>query len=73
MEDIFTYQILIRGTLSCEDIAAFGPRELRVEPAENNNTLLSARTDQAGLIGLLRHLHGSGQILLSVHTNQTVG
>ncbi len=68
MEDIFTYQILIRGSLGCEDVAAFGPREMHLEATAEHNTLLVARTDQAGLIGLLRHLHGSGRILLSIHT-----
>jgi hypothetical protein len=36
-----------------------------LERAEVAGTLFSVTTDQSGLIGLLRHLHGLGLLFLS--------
>jgi hypothetical protein len=33
-------------------------------------TLLTVRTDQSGMIGLIRHLHGLGLMLLSVNCQE---
>jgi hypothetical protein len=37
-----------------------------IEQVDPDFTLLCLKTDQAGLIGLLRHLHGRGFVLLSI-------
>ena len=66
MEDFFTYQIRIRGQVEAEDLNAGSPMQLTVEHADQNVTLVSVYTDQAGVIGLMRHLHGLGFQLLSV-------
>jgi hypothetical protein len=42
------------------------PVRLRVLEHRETCTLLEVKTDQSGLIGLLRHLHGLGFSLLSV-------
>jgi hypothetical protein len=54
------------GQVEVGEINALSPLAIRVERAEPAATVLAACTDQSGLIGLLRHLHGLGFIFLSV-------
>jgi hypothetical protein len=67
MNDIFTYHIRLRGQVDEGEINAMSPLEITVERANQAATLITVRTDQSGLIGLLRHLHGLGFVLLSVN------
>jgi hypothetical protein len=67
MEDVCFYQILIRGKVDESDLNINSPLILNVQPSGDACSLLSARTDQAGLVGLIRHLHGQGFILLSIN------
>ena len=66
MEDICTYQILVRGQAAEVDLQPFCPPGLTLEQLEPN-TLLTVVTDQSGIIGLIRNLHGLGLMLLSVN------
>ena len=66
MNDTCTYRILLHGQVDEGEINALAPLQMALERAEPAATLFSVRTDQSGLIGLLRHLHGLGLILLSV-------
>ncbi|HOG48919.1 MAG TPA: hypothetical protein PLJ35_08465 [Anaerolineae bacterium] len=66
MNDTCTYLIRLHGHVAEDDINAMSPLQITLERAEPAATLFSVRTDQSGLIGLLRHLHGLGLILLSV-------
>ncbi len=80
MNDICTYLIELRGQVDEEEISAASPIQLIVkrggaeeaylEPNDLERpataTRLTVCTDQSGLIGLLRHLHGRGFILLSL-------
>jgi hypothetical protein len=70
MSDIRTYQIEAWGPLDAKDLNSSSPIQITVLPVENETplaaTLLIVCTDQSGLIGLLRHLHGRGITLLSV-------
>ncbi len=69
MEDIFTYRISVRGRVAEADIAPFSPPGLRVAPNGETCTVLIIHTDQSGLIGMLRQLHGLGLVLLSFETD----
>ena len=51
-------------------IDATSSLEMTVERADADATLFTVRTDQSGLVGLLRHLHGLGFVLLSVNCEQ---
>ncbi len=64
MGDITWYRILVRGRLASEDIALFCPPDFRIEPSEGDVTALVVRSDQAGVIGLIRQLHGFGCVLM---------
>ena len=68
-EDVCTYKILVRGYVDAGDINLTSPLYLDVDQTGGNETLLSVSTDQAGLVGLIRHLHGLGLVLLSVSSS----
>jgi hypothetical protein len=67
MDDIYTYQIELRGEIAAGDFNAFGPPDLTVKWEQDATTLIF-RADQAGLIGLMRHLHACGFALLSMQS-----
>jgi len=67
MNDIGTYYIQLRGQVDEDEINATSPLRVTVERPNQAATLLTVRTDQSGLVGLLRHLHGLGFVLLSVN------
>jgi hypothetical protein len=63
------YLIKIQGSVDSSFFDWFGPFEIAstVEEGEQTVTTLSGFiTDQAGLVGLIRHLHGLGFVLLSI-------
>jgi hypothetical protein len=68
MNDLFTYHVRLSGRLTADDLNAMSPLALTVEESEAATTLLSICTDQSGLIGIMRHLHGLGCVFLSVTT-----
>jgi hypothetical protein len=73
MPDIFSYQIELGGLVNENEINSMGPLQMTVaqsSPAKGSgaaSTLFILRTDQSGLIGLLRHLHGQGFEFLTVN------
>lgn len=66
MNDNMVYQIQVRGQVEAGDILLISPPGLAVEQIGVAKTLLTVCTDQSGLVGLIRHLHGLGLVLLSV-------
>ena len=67
MNDICTYQIEVRGQVDENELNATSPIQMTVVQENKISTLFSVHTDQSGLIGLIRHLHGRGFALLSVN------
>ncbi len=78
MNDIVSYVIILRGILDESEIRPASPVEISVKPAGCESekpadgssltgvTELRVCADQAGLVGLLRYLHGKGFVLLAV-------
>ncbi len=66
MNDLCNYHVRISGRVDEVELNAMSPLEMRVERADVETTWLAVRTDQSGLIGLIRHLHGLGFVFLSV-------
>ncbi len=64
MDDLYIYRLQVSGQLAAEDIETFSPPGFRIEKMEGNSTCLVVRTDQSGIIGLIRQLHGLGCELL---------
>lgn len=67
MHDICTYQIEVRGQVDENDINAMSPLQMTVVRVDTVATLFTVCADQSGFIGLIRHLHGRGFVLLSVY------
>ncbi len=66
MNDTCTYLIEICGHVEEPEINELSPLAVTVEGAAQGVTTVTACCDQAGLIGLLRHLHGLGFVFLAV-------
>jgi hypothetical protein len=67
MNDVCTYLIQLCGQVNESDLNAMSPIQMTVVRVDTVATLFTICTDQSGLIGLLRHLHGQGFVLLSVY------
>jgi hypothetical protein len=63
------YQIKICGQLDDSWLGLFGKATAQAEILEDNNqvtTFSDVVMDQAGLVGLIRRLHGLGIVLISI-------
>jgi hypothetical protein len=66
MDELCTYRIEVRGQADENDLNAISPLQMTVVRVDTIATLFTVCTDQSGLVGLMRHLHGRGLVLLSV-------
>jgi hypothetical protein len=66
MDDICTYQIEVREGMDEDAFNATSPIRITLLRSNQAATLLAIDTDQSGLIGLIRHLHHQGFVLLSL-------
>jgi hypothetical protein len=66
MHDICTYHVEVRGQVDENAFNATSPLQMTVVRVDAAATLSTVRTDQSGLIGLIRYLHQQGFVLLSV-------
>jgi hypothetical protein len=66
MQEICTYQIEVQGQMDENDLNTMSPLEMTVVRVDTAATLFTIRADQSGLVGLIRHLHGRGFVLLSI-------
>jgi hypothetical protein len=68
MHDVFyTYRIEVQGQVDENAFNAMSPLQMTVVRRDTATTLFTICADQSGLIGLMRHLHGRGFVLLSVY------
>lgn len=67
MDDICTYRIEVQGLVDEDDLNAMSPLQMTVVRVDAASMLFTVLTDQSGLIGLMRHLHGRGLLFLSVN------
>lgn len=65
MPDQHTYLIQLHGAVDVDELNARAPLRMTAQ-VEATTTQVAACTDQAGLVGLLRHLHGLGVQLVSI-------
>ena len=66
INDVHTYEIQIQGQVEDEDIYLTSPVRFTIEPVGGTNTFIKLRTDQSGMVGFIRHLHGLGLVLISM-------
>ncbi len=69
-DTISTYKIQVEGQAGEDTLNATSPLQMSVLRVGPQATLLAIQADQSGLIGLLRHLHGQGFVLISVSREQ---
>lgn len=66
MDRVRTYQITVWDGLDERVCNLTSPLQITVMSSDLEATLLEVSADQSGLIGLLRHLHQQGYLLLSI-------
>jgi hypothetical protein len=69
LDEPAAYRVTIQGCIGKELLDESGPvqiNELQVDAPRGTTTLAGIFTDQVGLVGLLRQLHGLGIVLLAV-------
>jgi hypothetical protein len=67
MHNICTYHIGVRGQVDENTFNATSPLQITVVQMDSVATLFTICADQSGLIGLIRHLHWQGFVILSVY------
>jgi len=74
IQTISTYHICVLGEMDENTFNKKSPLHIKVIHTDKSATLFTVCSDQAGLIGLIRYLHGQGFVLLSVHrrTDETI-
>ena len=70
MEDVCTYQIEIQGQVDVHDLNTISPLKMELTRVDQNGTQFKICTDQSGLIGLMRYLHGMGLIFSSLQRDR---
>jgi len=66
MQEIYIYHIEVQGQVEEHDFNATSPLRVMVARTDAKSTLFTLHADQSGLVGLIRHLHHQGFVLLSV-------
>jgi hypothetical protein len=66
MQDLSEYRITISGQVDAEIFNVSSPLQISVVEEAPDSTQAVVYTDQSGLIGLIRHLHRQGFLLLLV-------
>ncbi|MDD3827030.1 MAG: hypothetical protein GX597_20025 [Anaerolineaceae bacterium] len=66
MDDLCMYQIEVRDQVTEQELNTLSPLHMTLVREGPASRLFSIQADQSALIGLLRHLHGRGIVLLSV-------
>lgn len=69
MHSFSVYQIEVQGKVREEQLNAVGPQSVHVTGTTADVSTLVIRADQSGMIGLIRHLHGQGFLILSLCRN----
>ena len=72
MHDMRTYWIEVMGEVDEVAVNASSPLQLRMARVETAVSTLTLNTDQSGLIGLFRHLHQQGYLLLSMNRDSHI-
>jgi hypothetical protein len=65
MQEICTYHIEVQGQVSENELNPMSPLAMSLVREDSTCTVFVTQSDQSGLIGLIRHLHGLGFVLLS--------
>lgn len=67
--DLTIYTVTVAGYADELTINSDSPLDARTSYSGDDITQLIITTDQSGIVGLIRHLHGRGFTILSVKRN----
>lgn len=62
------YRITLRGRVDDEFVAAYCPAGTQLTCAGETTCLCNIRTDQSGIVGLMRHLHSLGCTIVALES-----
>lgn len=65
MQENHFYQIEVQGQVDEKDFNATSPLRVKAIQTESATTLISTYTDQSGIVGLIRHIHHQGFVVLT--------
>jgi hypothetical protein len=63
---VHCYRLQVAGALDEDDLSRYCPAGVKVDRTGALTTLAQVHADQAALIGLLRHLHNVGCVIVLV-------
>lgn len=66
MQEAYTYNIQVQGQMDEKDFNGTSPLQVIVKRMDSAATLCILHADQSGLVGLIRHLHHQGFVILSM-------
>ena len=72
MPDQHIYLIQLRGSVDVDELNSLAPLQMTGMRVGATTMQVTMSADQAGLIGLLRHLHGLGFQFLSITCESTL-
>lgn len=70
MDDRASYTIVVRDPVREAELNRLSPVQVMVAQVDPAATHLSVQADQSGLIGLLRHLHALGFVIVAMSRQQ---
>jgi hypothetical protein len=65
-----SYRLRLLGEVGVDDVNRMSPCAVTLAQKDETTTTFHAATDQAGMIGLMRYLHGMGFVILSVQSQR---
>lgn len=66
MQEMCTYRIKVQGQVDERELSTMSPLQIAETRTDTTATCFAVHTDQSGLIGLIRYLHGQGFLVLSI-------
>ena len=66
MQEAYSYNIQVQGQMDEKDFNGTSPLRVIVKRTDSAATLFTLHADQSGLVGLIRHLHHQGFVILSM-------
>lgn len=66
MQEVYTYHIEVQGQVDDNEFNVTSPLRVTVNRTDSATALFTFHADQSGLVGLIRHLHHQGFVLLSM-------
>ena len=66
MQETYIYHIEVQGQADELDFNTTSPLRVSIKQADAESTLFTLHADQSGLVGLIRHLHHQGFVILAL-------